>query len=233
MKAFENTTAVAIAFSDNLRGAYSRAVVSWAVAIADRSLGWTGTAEKGGRKVVLKKFRERHGYRKDDDGNHVLNDKGNKVKVSAVFDVLSLADDLCQWLVVDRGHLIALDEAARGDDPAVLVEAVEVFTLLLAQLAGGEDKADVTAWLDTQMNMRNGKPPVAVPVADTVASMAEPGKLAGVGFGEVMAWLSQNRAELSNGQIANLYSFAKETMEQRREELASDLAGIVEEAAAA
>jgi len=237
MKSFQNTTAVALAFSDNLRGAYGRAVVGWAIAIADQSLGWTGQPEKGGRKIVVKKMRERHGYKKDADGSHVLNDKGQKVKISAVFDVLSLADSLCHWLVTERGHLIALDQAARAEDPDTLIEAVEAFAATLARLAGGEDKADVTRFLENEMAMRQGKAPAPAPAsaegAHAVAGLADAAKLSGAGFGDVMAWLAQNKGSLTNGQLSSLFAFAKEAMEQRREELAAELTGALEEVAAA
>lgn len=229
---FENTTAVALAFSENLRGAYARAVVGWAVAIADRSLGWTGKPERGGRSVAVKKLRDKHAYKRDADGTHVLNDKGNKVKLSAVYDVLALADKLCQWLVIERGHLIALDQAARAEDAETLATAVEAFAQTLAELAGGEDKADVVKWLDNELAMRGkgAKAKEEEPAkeeeapADPVAGMADAGKMQGASFGEIMAWLAQNKGELTNTQLAQLHAFTREAMEQRREELARDLA---------
>lgn len=163
MTTLTKTAEVAIAFTDKANRTGADMVAAWAIHLADVSIGWTaGHALKGGRKAALKQARERHGYVRDDSGEVVLKDNGNRKPRSAVMDALRLADNLLAYMVkheqawLETMHKTVVD----ADKSEAIAEQIVQMTDYIVGQAGGATKEAIKDWIDP-------KPVEKQPVAES------------------------------------------------------------------
>lgn len=222
------TTAIALAFSKSEEIGAVRSTVAWTMAACDMILGWNGIPVKGGKDAVIKQLREVHGYRKDADGNPVFNDKGQKVKRSAIFARLSLVADVIAYLLKHgRDHIQALNDAAVSDDGDKMQEAVERVASELTTLCGDDTIDALLHFLKTGKAKDKAEKTDAEKSADPVEGLADTSKSAdpvedlaeavarALNYGDVVAWIYAHGADMPDHEFRAIQG-AVEFMESKR-----------------
>ncbi len=229
------TTAIALAFSKSEEIGAVRSTVAWTMAACDMILGWNGTATKGGKDAVIKQLREVYGYRKDADGNPVFNDKGAKVKRSAIFARLSLVSEVIGYLLKHgRDHIQALNDAAVSDDGDTMTETVERIASELTAVCGDDTIDALSHFLKTGKAKEKEAAKVATDAAtgtDTATTLAAASATT-LSVAEVITWIMAYGHTVSDMDFRAMQNAVQNADMRRDQERQDALAEETEQKAA-
>jgi hypothetical protein len=154
MENMMSTSALALAFTNAEELGAVRSTVAWTMHALDVRFGWNGTTQKD-MKTTIKVLRERHAYVRDADNEPRLDEKGNKVKRSAVYARLSLVEGVCNFMVKHaEGLATELHVAAISGDVEVMRAAVETVAAMLTERAEGDSLDALAFYLANEKSKR-------------------------------------------------------------------------------
>lgn len=233
------TAQIAIAMTDREEKSALFSTVAWTAHIMDKVLGWNDTPLKGGRKVAIRMARETYGYRIDASGVPILDAKGQRVKRSAIFNRLALVDKLCAYVVkhdaewVETIHAAATDpEKTDNQRLKATTSEIEQFAASLAAKAKGETIDALAYFLEHNVAKVDATPSEDEDGKSPTEQLSDPSDNASdggdeprqIGFGEVMAWMAQNKGTLTIEQATAIAEAASEIIALRQAEEAEAVA---------
>lgn len=171
-----SSVALALAFTKSEEIGAVQSTVAWAMAALDMRLGWSAPVKAGmDGKTAIKMLRETHGYRKDANGDAVLDSKGNRAKRSAVFNRLALVEKLVAYMAKSTPAFVTeMHVAAIEGDADRMESAVRAIGATLCEMAGDDTLDALGHFLATGKQ----KPKDAPPVKDALAELAKDAPLA-------------------------------------------------------